>query len=100
VPGQLLGRVSPPQPDPSGLREALAFNITTDYVTPERQPEAEPATADEAFARGRLPYGGRHGLSVLGDGQIIDGPTERELQDWHEHNAHIDCFDLEAERLE
>lgn len=58
------------------------------------------AGADEAFARGWSPDGGRHGLFALGQGVIIDnGPTERQLNDWNIANDHAEGdADLDHDR--
>ena len=89
------------------------MDVTTDYVTPERQPEAERQVLEgdeqqlgavqEGQAEADAEAWGMRGPSAsyaewVAEGQEDPGPTEQQLEDWNEHNYQADG--LEPERGE
>jgi len=91
--------------NPYGEPYDIHMDVTTDYVTPERQPEAERHVLDgdkqqlgavqegqaEADAKARGPRGPSASYDEwVAEGQEDAGPGERQLEDWHEHNYQVD----------
>jgi len=88
----------------------IHMDVTTDYVTPERQPEAERQVleGDEqqlgaVQAEADAEAWGTRGPSAsyaewVAEGQEDPGPAERQLDHWNEHNYQVDG--LEPERGE
>jgi hypothetical protein len=91
----------------------LHMDVTTDYVTPERQPEAERQVLEgdeqqlgavqEGQAEPDAEAWGTRGPSAsyaewVAEGQENPGPGERHLEDWNERNYQVDG--LEPERGE
>jgi len=91
----------------------IHIDVTTDYATPERQPEAErqvlevdeqrpgavqegQAEADAGARRTRGPSASH--AEWVAEGQEDPGRGERQLEDWHEHNYQAEG--LEPERGE
>jgi hypothetical protein len=79
----------------------IHMDVTTDYVTPERQPEAERQVLEgdeqqlgavcEGQAEADAEARGTRGPSAsyaewVAEGQEDPGPGERQLEDWNEHN--------------
>jgi cytosine/adenosine deaminase-related metal-dependent hydrolase len=103
--------------NPYGEPYDVHMEVTTDYVTPERQPEAVPQPEREVVvgdenqleevpqwrAEGGAEAWGPRGPSAsyaewVAEGQVDPGPGERQLEDWNEHNYRVDG--LEPERGE
>jgi cytosine/adenosine deaminase-related metal-dependent hydrolase len=99
--------------NPYGEPYDIHMDVTTDYVTPERQPEAERqvlegdeqqlGAAQEGQAEADAEAWGPGGPSAsypewVAEGQEDPGPGERQLEDWNEHNYQVDG--LEPERGE
>jgi hypothetical protein len=98
---------------PYGEPYDIHMDVTTDYVTPERQPEAGRQVLEgdeqqlgavqegqaEADAEARGPRGPSASYAErVAEGQEDPGPGERQMQDWNEHNYQADG--LEPERGE
>ena len=99
--------------NPYGEPYDIHMEVTTGYVTPERQPEAEcqVVAGDENQleevpqwrAEGGAEAWGPRGPSAsyaewVAEGQEDPGPGERQLEDWNEHNYQVGG--LEPERGE
>jgi len=99
--------------NPYGEPYDIHMDVTTDYVTPERQPEAgrqvlegdeqQLQAVQEGQAEADAKAWGPRGPSTsyaewLAEGQEDPGPDERQLEDWSEHNYQADG--LEPERGE
>jgi len=99
--------------NPYGEPHDIHMNVTTDYVTPERQPEAERQVPEgdeqqlgavqEGQAEADAEAWGPRGPSAsyaewAAESQEDPGPGERQLEDWNEHNYQADG--LEPERGE
>jgi hypothetical protein len=99
--------------NPYGEPYDIHMDVTTDYVTPERQPEVgrqvleedeqQLGAVREGQAEADAEAWGPRGPSAsyaewLAEGQEDPGPGERQLQDWNEHNYQADG--LEPERGE
>ena len=97
--------------NPYGEPYDIRMDVTTDYVTPEPQPERQVLEGDEqqlgavqegqaeADAEGWGPRGPSASYAEwVAEGQEDPGPGERQLHDWNEHNYQVDG--LEPERGE